>query len=209
MPTVENNRLQGFLFHIPHIERSKFSMTKREESPCTPNSDPHSHISQWENRDSLRLLTGLVDNMPVIQARVLEAERLLDRAATIMTGVLPDLRETCAMRERLEFSYFEKMKVKKELWDGTARLEREPRRYRIRWLKVERKKARVAKWEQANQSNRDNDLSESDYSKYSTKSDSEGTLWSTDESVKPSSRKRPRNEEPDRTERKRAKKDTT
>jgi hypothetical protein len=105
--------------------------------------------------------------MPVLDAQVLEAERLLDRAAAIITGVLPDLRETCLMRERVELSYFEKMKVKRELWDGTAQLEREPRRYRIRWLKVERKKARVAKWEQANQNNRDNDLSESDYSKYS------------------------------------------
>ncbi|KAG2159138.1 uncharacterized protein EDB93DRAFT_1245687 [Suillus bovinus] len=145
--------------------------------------------------------------MPALEARVLEAERLLDRAAAIMTGLLPDLRETCMMREQLEFSYFENMKVKKELWDGTAQLERESRRYRIRWLKVERKKARVAKWEQANQSNRDNDCSDSDYSKYSTKSDSEGTLWSTDESINSSSRKRSRDEESAR--RKRAKKDTT
>ncbi|KAG1746492.1 hypothetical protein EDB19DRAFT_361679 [Suillus lakei] len=182
-------------------------MAKREQSPCTSNDNPHFQISQWENRDSLRTLTKLVDTMPVLEARVLEGERLLDRAAAIMTEVLPDLRETCMMRERLEFSYFEKMKVKKELWDGTARLEREPRRYRIRWLKVERKKVRVAKWEQVNKSNRDDGLSDSDYSKYSTKSDSEGTLWSTDESVKSSSRKRSRDEEPER--RKRAKKDAT
>lgn len=142
-------------------------MTQREQIPCTSIDNPHSQISQWENRDSLRTFTGLVDSMPVLDAQVLEAERLLDRAAAIITGVLPDLRETCLMRERVELSYFEKMKVKRELWDGTAQLEREPRRYRIRWLKVERKKARVAKWEQANQNNRDNDLSESDYSKYS------------------------------------------
>lgn len=112
----------------------------------------------------MRTLTGLVNSMPVLDARVLEAERLLDRAAAIITVVLPDLRETCLMREQVEFSYFEKMKVKKELWDGTAQLEREPRRYRIRWLKVERKKVRVAKWEQANRSNRDHDLSDSDAS---------------------------------------------
>lgn len=182
-------------------------MTKPAQSPCTSNDNPHFPISQWENRDALCTFTGLVDSMPVLEARVLEAEQLLDRAATIMTGVLPDLREMCLMRERLEFSYFEKMKVKKELWDGTAQLEREPRRYRIRWLKGERKKARVAMWEQVNQSHRDNDLSESDYSKYSTKSDSEGTLWSTDESVKPSSRKRSRDEEPEK--KKRAKKYST
>ncbi|KAG2347487.1 hypothetical protein BDR05DRAFT_996602 [Suillus weaverae] len=181
-------------------------MTKRDQSPCTSNNNPHSQISQWENRDSLRTFTRLVDSMPILDTRVLEAEQLLDRAAAILNGVLPDLREACLMREQLEFSYFDKMKVKKELWDGTAQLERESRRHRIRWLKVERKKMRVAKWKQANQSNRDNDLSDSDYSKYSTKSDSEGTLWSTDESVKPSSRKRTRDEESER--RKRAKNDT-
>jgi len=160
-------KTRAICFISLHIEHSESSMKKRAQSPSTPNNNPHSQISQWENRDALRTLTGLVDSMPVLTARVLEAERLLDRAGTIMTGVLPDLRETCLMRERLQFSYFEKMKVKKELWDGTAQLEREPRRYRIRWLKVERKKVRVAKWEQANQSNRDNDLSDSDYSKYS------------------------------------------
>lgn len=188
---------------------SKFNMTERVQAPRTSKSinNSHSQISQWENRDSLRTFTGLVNSMPVLDAQVLEAEQLLDRAATIITGALPDLRETCLMREQLEFCYFEKMKIKKELWDGTARLEREPRRYRIRWLKVERKKARVAKWEQANRSNREHELSDSDYSKYTTKSDSEGTLWSTDESVKPSSRKRSRDEESER--RKRAKKDAT
>ncbi|KIK44061.1 hypothetical protein CY34DRAFT_803078 [Suillus luteus UH-Slu-Lm8-n1] len=184
-------------------------MTERVQALRTSKSinNSHSQISQWENRDSLRTFTGLVNSMPVLDAQALEAERLLDRAATIITGALPDLRETCLMREQLEFCYFEKMKIKKELWDGTARLEREPRRYRIRWLKVERKKARVARWEQANRSNREHELSDSDYSKYTTKSDSEGTLWSTDESVKPSSCKRSRDEESER--RKRAKKDAT
>lgn len=124
-----------------------------------------------------------------------------------MAEVIPELRETCMMREKLVLSYFEKMKVKKELYDGTARLDRDPRRFRIRWLKVERKKARVAKWEEANRSNRERDLSDSDYENYSTKSDSEGTLWSTDESVTSSSRKRSRDEEPER--RKRAKKAAT
>lgn len=185
-------------------------MTERVQAPRTaskPIDNSHFQISQWENRDSLRTFTELVNSMPVLDAQVLEAERLLDRAAAVITGVVPDLRETCLMREHLELSYFEKMKVKKELWDGTAQLERESRRYRIRWLKVERKKARVAKWEQANRANRDHEVSDSDYSKYTTKSDSEGTLWSTDESVKPSNRKRSRDEEPER--RKRAKKDAT
>lgn len=128
-------------------------MTERLQAPRTskPIDNSHFQISQWENRDSLRTFTELVNSMPVLDAQVLEAERLLDRAAAVITGVLPDLRETCLMREHLELSYFEKMKVKKELWDGTAQLERESRRYRIRWLKVERKKARVAKWEQANE----------------------------------------------------------
>lgn len=207
MAFLNTTRPKSFLFHISHIEHPEFSMTEREQTSRTTKNIPHCTISTWENRDSLRTFTALVDSAPVLDARVLETERLLDRAAAIMAGLLPDLRETCLMREQLEFSYFEKMKIKKELWDGTAQLEREPRRYRIRWLKVERKKARVAKWEQANKSNRDNDLSDSDYSKYSTKSDSEGTLWSTDESVKSSGRKRSRNEEPGK--RKRAKKDTT
>lgn len=207
MAFLNTTRPKSFLFHISHIEHPEFSMTEREQTSRTTKNIPHCTISTWENRDSLRTFTALVDSAPVLGARVLETERLLDRAAAIMAGLLPDLRETCLMREQLEFSYFEKMKIKKELWDGTAQLEREPRRYRIRWLKVERKKARVAKWEQTNKSNRDNDLSDSDYSKYSTKSDSEGTLWSTDESVKSSGRKRSRNEEPGK--RKRAKKDTT
>ncbi|KAG1739139.1 uncharacterized protein EDB91DRAFT_1136170 [Suillus paluster] len=176
------------------------------QNPCLSNDNFHPRISQWETRDSLCTFTKLVDSVPALDARVLETQRLLDRAATIMAAVMPDLRETCMMREKLEISYFQKMKVKKELYDGTARLEREPRRFRIRWLKVERKKARLAKWEQVNESNRELGLSDSDYSNYTTKSDAEGTLWSTDESVASSSHKRSRDEEP---ERKRAKRVAT
>ncbi|KAG0702881.1 hypothetical protein DFH29DRAFT_919499 [Suillus ampliporus] len=179
-------------------------------NPCTSNDIDNfrPQISQWETRDSLCTLTNLVNTVPVLDTRVLEAQRLLDRAATLMTEVTPELRETCMMREKLEDSYFQKMKVKKELYDGTARLAREPRRFRIRWLKVERKKARVAKWEQVNKSNRDDGLSDSDYENYSTKSDAEGTLWSTDGSVTSSRPKRTRDEEPEKN-RKKAKKAAT
>jgi len=109
----------------------------------------------------------LVDSMPLLNAQILESQRLLDRTSTLMTEVVPELREMCFMREKLEMDYLQKMKVKKELYDGTARLEREPRRFRIRWLKTERKKTRVAKWEKANLFNREHDLSDSDYEKYS------------------------------------------
>ncbi|OAX42782.1 hypothetical protein K503DRAFT_282943 [Rhizopogon vinicolor AM-OR11-026] len=152
------------------------------QESCTTNSTFDHQITQWENRDALCTLTKLVDSVPVLDTRILESQRLLDRAATLMTEVVPGLREACMMREKLETDYFENMKVKKELYDGTARLEREPRRFRIRWLKTERKKTRVAKWEKKNLFNRENDLSDSDYEKYSTKSDSEGTLWSSDDS---------------------------
>jgi len=111
----------------------------------------------------LRTLTKLVDSMPVLDARIFESQRLLDRATSIMAEVVPEAREMCIIREKLEENYLEKMKVKKELYDGTAALEREPRRFRIRWLKTERKNARVAKWEKDNEFNRENDLSDSDY----------------------------------------------
>lgn len=124
-------------------------------------------ITQWEHCDALCTLTKLVDNMPVLDAQILESQHLLDRAASIMREVVPELREMCLMREKLEDDYFEKMKVKKELYDGTARLEREPRRFRIRWLKAERKKTRVAKWEKQNLFNKENDLPDSDYENYS------------------------------------------
>jgi len=84
-----------------------------------------------------------------------------------MDEVVPELREASLLRETLEIDYFEKMKIKKELYDGTAQLETESRRFRIRWLKIERKKKRVAKWEKQNLFNRENDLEDSDYEKYS------------------------------------------
>lgn len=124
-------------------------------------------ITQWENCDALCTLTKLVDSVPVPDARVLELQRLLDRADTIMAEVVPELREAYLIRENLEVDYFGKMKVKKELYDGTAQLDTESRRFRIRWLKIERKKTRVAKWEKQNLFNRQNDLEDSDYEKYS------------------------------------------
>lgn len=137
------------------------------QEPCNTTNKFEHQITQWENRDALCTLTMLVDSMPLLNAQILESQRLLDRTSTLMTEVVPELREMCFMREKLEMDYLQKMKVKKELYDGTARLEREPRRFRIRWLKTERKKTRVAKWEKANLFNREHDLSDSDYEKYS------------------------------------------
>jgi hypothetical protein len=137
-----------------------------QEPSNTDNTFDH-QITQWEHRDALCTLTKLVDSVPVLDARILELQRLLDRAATVMAEVVPELREAYLIRENLEVDYFEKMKVKKELYDGTAQLETESRRFRIRWLKVERKKTRVAKWEKQNLFNRQNDLEDSDYEKYS------------------------------------------
>ena len=137
-----------------------------QEPSNTDNTFDH-QITRWEHRDALCTLTKLVDSVPVLDARILELQRLLDRAATVMDEVVPELREASLLRETLEIDYFEKMKIKKELYDGTAQLETESRRFRIRWLKVERKKKRVAKWEKQNLFNRENDLEDSDYEKYS------------------------------------------
>ncbi|KIK96693.1 hypothetical protein PAXRUDRAFT_825667 [Paxillus rubicundulus Ve08.2h10] len=103
--------------------------------------------------DALRQFTTLVNRVPTIECRIADSQRLLDRTGTILDKTTPDLRELCVTREYVEVFLMGKMKAKKELWDGTGNMKKGPRKFRMEWLRSERKAESVKRWQEANKTN--------------------------------------------------------
>jgi len=116
--------------------------------------------------DALREFTGLVNNVPVMWERIREAQHILDQTASLVDQMMPDLRETCLVREKLEVLLLSKMKKKPELWDGTAQLNKKDRKFRMEWLRSERKDETVKKWREDNEAFERNGRSPEPYENY-------------------------------------------
>ncbi|KAL4079281.1 hypothetical protein J3A83DRAFT_4208517 [Scleroderma citrinum] len=101
--------------------------------------------------DALREFTGLVNDVPVMWERIRETQQILDRTASLIDQMTPDLCETCVVREKLEVFLLAKMKKKPELWDGTAHLNKKDRKFRVEWLRSERKAETIKKWQEDNE----------------------------------------------------------
>ena len=116
--------------------------------------------------DALREYTGLVNEMPVMWERIREAQQILDQTASLVDQMMPDLRETCVVREKLEVFLLSKMKKKPELWDGTAKLNKKDRKFRVEWLRSERKAETIRKWQEDNEAFKRNGKSPEPYENY-------------------------------------------
>lgn len=135
----------------------------KKDAPIEDEDDDWPRVEEGPNEhvivDTLRQFTTLVNTVPVIEARIAETQHLLDRAAAILKETTPDVRELCATREHLELFLMAKMKRKKELWDGTAMMKKDGRKFRMEWLKHERKEKGMEEWKETNK-----DLEERGYS---------------------------------------------
>ncbi|KAI6168678.1 hypothetical protein EDD17DRAFT_1529150, partial [Pisolithus thermaeus] len=100
--------------------------------------------------DALRAFTTLVNDAPGMKQSVRETKELLDHTAGLIEQMMPEIRETSLVREKLEALLLAKMKKKPELWDGTARMEKKDRKLRVEWLRSERKAESIRKWEEEN-----------------------------------------------------------
>jgi hypothetical protein len=129
------------------------------------SDDPRAEGGPDENMvvDALRQFTTLVNTVPTIESRIAESQRLLDRTGTILDKTTPDLRELCVTREYVEVFLMGKMKEKKELWDGTGNMKKGPRKFRMEWLRSERKAESVKRWQEANKMNAAHNVSLAPY----------------------------------------------
>ncbi|KAI6111972.1 hypothetical protein EDD16DRAFT_1710061 [Pisolithus croceorrhizus] len=100
--------------------------------------------------DALRAFTTLVNDAPGMKQSVRETKELLDHTAGLIEEMMPEIRETSLVREKLGALLLAKMKKKPELWDGTARMEKRDRKLRVEWLRSERKAESIKKWEEEN-----------------------------------------------------------
>ncbi|KAI6007715.1 hypothetical protein F5J12DRAFT_830264 [Pisolithus orientalis] len=108
--------------------------------------------------DALRAFTTLQS--------VQETKELLDRTANLIENMMPEIRETSLVREKLEGRLLAKMKKKPELWDGTASMEKKDRKLRMEWLRSERKAESIRKWEEENKEFARNGHSPEPYENY-------------------------------------------
>ncbi|KAI6148399.1 hypothetical protein BKA82DRAFT_4136591 [Pisolithus tinctorius] len=116
--------------------------------------------------DALRAFTTLVNDAPGMKQSVRETKELLDRTANLIENMMPEIRETSLVREKLEGRLLAKMKKKPELWDGTASMEKKDRKLRMEWLRSERKAESVRKWEEENKEFARNGHSPEPYENY-------------------------------------------
>ncbi|KAH7883206.1 hypothetical protein F5I97DRAFT_1930779 [Phlebopus sp. FC_14] len=123
--------------------------------------------------DVLRQFTTLVNTIPVLESRIVDVQRLLDRTTSIVQEMAPDLRESCMAREHLELFLLGKMKKKRELWDGTAKMSKQARKLRVAWLRAERKAENVRRWQEENESYAKRGLSPEPYEYYASESEDE------------------------------------
>lgn len=101
--------------------------------------------------DALRQFTTLVDTIPAMETRVAESRCLIQRTETLLEKAMPDVRELTVTREYLETFLLGKMKQKRELWDGTARMPKADRKPRMEWLRAQRKAENEKRWKETNE----------------------------------------------------------
>ena len=101
--------------------------------------------------DALRQFTTLVNTIPSMETRIAESRCLLQRTETMLDKAIPDARELVVTREYLETFLLGKMKQKRELWDGTAKMNKQDRKLRMEWLRAERKAENEKRWKEANE----------------------------------------------------------
>ncbi|KAI5986861.1 hypothetical protein EDD15DRAFT_2296928 [Pisolithus albus] len=116
--------------------------------------------------DALRAFTTLVNDAPGMKQGVRETKELLDHTASLIEKMMPEMRETSLVREKLEALLLAKMKKKPELWDGTAHMEKRDRKLRVEWLRSERKADTVKRWEEENKEFARNGHSPEPYENY-------------------------------------------
>ncbi|KAF9243145.1 hypothetical protein BU15DRAFT_72341 [Melanogaster broomeanus] len=146
------------VFNAPGARPSEVSIEESEDeddarSVCS--DDPRAAGGPDENMvvDCLRQFTTLVNTAPIIESRIAESQRLLNRTAAILDKTTPEVRELCVTREYLEVFVMGNMKKKKELWDGTGKMKKGPRKFRMEWLRSERKAENMKRWQEANKTN--------------------------------------------------------
>lgn len=116
--------------------------------------------------DALRAFTTLVNDAPGMKQGVRETKELLDHTAGLIEKMMPEMRETSLVREKLEALLLAKMKKKPELWDGTAHMEKKDRKLRVEWLRSERKAETIKRWEEENKEFARNGHSPEPYENY-------------------------------------------
>ncbi|KAF8550253.1 hypothetical protein OG21DRAFT_1487918 [Imleria badia] len=146
--------------------------------------------------DALRQFTTLVDTIPTMETRIAENRCLLKRTETLLEKAMPDARELVVTREYLETFLLGKMKQKRELWDGTARMQKQDRKLRMGWLRAARKEANEKKWRETNELYKKHGLKPLPFSAFASESDDEvfESLQTTPESSRSGSSKRSREE---------------
>ncbi|KAF9228418.1 hypothetical protein BS17DRAFT_336981 [Gyrodon lividus] len=139
------------------------------------SDDPRAEGGPDENMfiDTLRQFTTLVNTVPTIESRIAESQRLLDRTTATLDKATPDLRELCVTREYVEVFLMGKMKKKKELWDGTGKMKKGPRKFRMEWLRSQRKANSVKRWQEANRTNEAHGLNPEPYEWFASESEEE------------------------------------
>lgn len=116
--------------------------------------------------DTLRQFTSLVNTIPSMKTRIAESRCLLRRTETFLEKATPDARELTVTREYLETFLLAKMKKKRELWDGTGKMNKESRKLRMEWLRAERKAENEKRWKEANELNRQHGLEPEPFSAF-------------------------------------------
>lgn len=128
------------------------------------------HVEKVPNEymvvDALRAFTTLVNDAPGMKQGVRETKELLDHTAGLIEKMMPEMRETSLVREKLEALLLAKMKKKPELWDGTAHMEKKDRKLRVEWLRSERKAETIKRWEEENKEFARNGYSPEPYENY-------------------------------------------
>ncbi|KAG8221294.1 hypothetical protein J3R82DRAFT_1460 [Butyriboletus roseoflavus] len=149
--------------------------------------------------DTLRQFTTLVNTIPAMKTRIAESRCILQRTESLLEKATPDARELTVTREYLETFLLAKMKKKRELWDGTGKMEKKARKFRMEWLRAERKAENVKRWKEANELNRQHGLKPEPFSAFASESDEEviESLQSTPASSSSGSSKRSREESVD------------
>lgn len=116
--------------------------------------------------DTLRQFTTLVNTIPSMKTLIAESRCLLQRTETLLEKATPDARELTVTREYVETFLLAKMKKKRELWDGTGKMQKKPRKFRMEWLRAERKAENEKSWKEANELNRQHGLQPEPFSAF-------------------------------------------
>ncbi|KAG6381938.1 hypothetical protein JVT61DRAFT_562 [Boletus reticuloceps] len=149
--------------------------------------------------DALRQFTTLVNTIPSTETRIAEGRCLLKRTEILLEKAMPDARELVVTREYLETFLLGKMKEKRELWDGTAKMGKKDRKLRMEWLRAERKAKNERKWKETNELYKKKGLKPEPFSAFASQSDEEviESLETTPTSSRSGSSKRSREESVD------------